>query len=283
MESPACAAVRGDQSRACAAGRRRTSSISLSGLAEKTAKLTALAPGKPAVVDYPLDTSLRPDAYRVAARISVAGPEPYESQEELTVRIVPRQPPYRFPVLMWGGYSPQETIKEMPRLREIGFNHVLGVDVDTRRSGKPADRPPAGTPASIAETKHMLDEALANDMTIVASLSPASTLFDDPEFSRVDRQGRPRQAKNHDVCGLIPRIQQFCYNVGRLGRPDVRRLPGLRRGLAAHGGPRSAPSSASTSTTSRRFARRGHRHAARGAQPLRDCPTGRSPISRPTA
>ena len=40
-------------------------SISLDGMAEKTTKLAALASGKSAMVDYPLDTSLRPDAYQL--------------------------------------------------------------------------------------------------------------------------------------------------------------------------------------------------------------------------
>ena len=35
-------------------------SISLDGMAETTTKLADLPPGKPIVVDYPLDTSLRP-------------------------------------------------------------------------------------------------------------------------------------------------------------------------------------------------------------------------------
>ena len=39
-------------------------SISLDGMAAKTTKLAELAPGKPVAVDYPLDTSLRPDAYQ---------------------------------------------------------------------------------------------------------------------------------------------------------------------------------------------------------------------------
>jgi hypothetical protein len=189
-------------------------SISLNGLAEKTTKLTSLVPGKPVTVDYPVDTSLRPDAYRVLARLSVAGPEPYRSQEEFSLRIVPRQPPHRFPVLMWGVGSPDGVLKEMERLKQIGFNHVLGLTADNQKiweAGKPIA---ADKPETVAQTKHMLDEALANDMTIVASLSPASTLFDQPEFQRVDRQGQPLKVKLHDVCGLIPRIQTFCYNVG---------------------------------------------------------------------
>ncbi len=188
--------------------------ISLDGVAEKTTELAALAPGKPVVVDYPLDTGLRPDAYRITARLNIAGPEPYQSQEEFSVRIVPRQPPHRFPVLMWGVGSPEGVLREMGRLKEIGFNHVLGLGADVRKiweAGKPTAAADAET---VAQTKHMLDEALANDMTIVASLSPASMLIDKPEFQRVDRQGHPYKTKRPDVCGLIPQVGEFCYNVG---------------------------------------------------------------------
>ncbi len=96
------AAVRGDQPSAHAAGRGGGAAFLWTAWPRRPRKLAELAPGKPVAVDYPLDTSLRPDAYRLAARLHVAGPEPYQSQEEFPVRIVPRQPPHRFPVLMWG-------------------------------------------------------------------------------------------------------------------------------------------------------------------------------------
>ena len=55
------------------------------------------------------------------ARLHVAGPEPYQTQEECSVRIVPRQPPHQFPVLMWGIWDPREVLKEMGRLKRDRF------------------------------------------------------------------------------------------------------------------------------------------------------------------
>ena len=120
-------------------------------------KARCIAPGKPVAVDYPLDTSLRPDAYRLVARLNTAGSEPYQTQEAFPVRIAPRQPPHRFPVLMWGIWDPQEVSKEMGRLKQIGFNHVLGLGADNRKiweTGKPTTAADAET---VAQTKRLLD------------------------------------------------------------------------------------------------------------------------------
>ena len=189
-------------------------SISLNEMAKQTTKLAALLPGRPAVVDYALDTSLRADAYQVVARVSVTGANGYQSREESTVRIVPRQPPHRFPVLMWGVGSPEGVLKEMGRLKEIGVNHVLGLGADDEKIWEAGRPTVAAKPETVAQTKHLLDEGLANDMTIVASLSPGRFLSEKPEFQRVDRQGQPQKTKLHDVCGLIPQVKDFCYNVG---------------------------------------------------------------------
>ncbi len=208
-------------------------SISLSEMAKRTTKLAPLAPGKSAIVDYPLDTSLRPDAYRMVARLSIAGPKRYESQEDFSVRIVPRQPPHRFPVLMWGVGSPDGVLKEMDRLKQIGFNHVLGLGADNREIWKVGKPTAAADAETVAQTKHLLDEALANDMTVVAALSPASTLAGRREFQRVDRKGQPykKEPDRLGVCGLIPKIGEFCYNVGASVAQTYGRFPAFGAAL----------------------------------------------------
>jgi hypothetical protein len=186
--------------------------ISLNGLAEQNTKISQLASGGTTTIDYPLDTSVRPDAYHVLCQVDVPGPEPYQSIEESPIRIVQRRPPFRFPVLMWGGYSPENALKEMARLKECGFNHVLGVGANGEKiweAGKPTE---AANPEVIASTKHMLDEALANDMTIVGHLSPAHKLNE--KYQRVARDGKPLSPQNPSTCGLFPEVQAFCENVG---------------------------------------------------------------------
>lgn len=191
-----------------------TARFSTDGMAPLEAKVGALASGERIAMDYPLDTSLSPGAYHIRAILSVGGAAPFHSEERFPVRIVPRRPPQRFPVLMWGVSSPEGVLKEMGRLKQIGFNHVLGFGADYAKiwdAGKPTD---AADPDRLAQTRRMLDEALANDMTVVASLSPGHWLSGRREYQRVDRKGQPYQTKTPDVCGLFPEARQFCNNVG---------------------------------------------------------------------
>jgi len=189
-------------------------SISIDGLGQHSRWLGPLGPGQAESIEYPLDTALRPGEYPIEVRLSVPGAEPFQSEEHFPVRIVARRPPDRFPVLMWGVGSAEGVLKEMPRLKRIGFNHVLGLGADYARiweAGKPGQ---AAAPEVRAATCRMLDEALANDMSIVASLSPGSWAATKPALRRVDRTGKPYNTKTPDVCGLFPEVQQFCYNVG---------------------------------------------------------------------
>jgi hypothetical protein len=202
------------------AGARLT--IAVAGLPAREIEVPRLAAGASAVVEYPLDTSLRADAYRATARLSIAGPKPYEGRDSLEFRIVPRGVPQQFPVLMWGVAG--RIVDELPRLKRMGFTHALGLGADCAKiflAGKPtaADRPDR-----VAEVKQMLDEALANDLSIVASLSPGAELRADERFQRVDRQGR-HNAKHPDICGLLPELRPYCYNVGASVAQTYRDFP----------------------------------------------------------
>ncbi len=185
--------------------------ISLGGAATTQAKIADLGPGKTMEIEYPVDTSLRPDRYALAVNVNLTGPKPLEIEESFPMTVVPRRPP-QFPVVMWGVGSPSAVLKETDRLREIGFTHVLGLGADYGRiwdAGKPTE---AGSPERVAEARAMLDEALASGLTIVASLSPGSAMESKPELLRVDRQGTPR--KKAEVCGLVPPLAEYCGNVG---------------------------------------------------------------------
>lgn len=207
-----------------------TVTLDIDGLAEKQVKLTDLASGKPLAIDYPLDTTLRPGAYHVSAKVVVPGADGFQSEERVPVRIVARRPP-RFPVLMWGGYSPDNFTKEVGRLKAIGFNAVLGLGADVGAiwdAGKPIE---ASKPETVQKTREMLDEALANDITIAATLSPAHSIVSKTEFLRVDRKGQPYKSKSPDICGLFPEIQKFCYNVGASVAQTYGHFPAFRAAL----------------------------------------------------
>ncbi len=187
--------------------------ISIEGLPEKTFAIPDLDSGAVHKGDYALDTSLRPGEYKLKAALSIPGDKPYTSEESFSVTIAPRPLPLRMPVVMWGVGGGDAFIKELPRLKSIGFTHCLGLSADFGKiweAGKPTE---PGTPEKIAETRRTLDLALANDFGLAASLSPGHWVADNkPEFRRVNRDGKP--FAKHDICGRFDQVRDFCYNVG---------------------------------------------------------------------
>ncbi len=199
-------------------------SVSLPGVGDKAFELTDLASGQTQAIEYPLDTSLRPDEYVLTAQLELPEPQPETLEERLTVRIVPRRPPYQFPVLMWGIYGGVD--QEADRLERIGFSHVLGLGADFGKIWEAKGDEPvaAAEPETVARTKRMLDEALARGLTVVASLSPGAAMEGRTELLRVDRDGKPYAGRDN-VCGLLPQLQDFCFRVGRSVGQTYGRFP----------------------------------------------------------
>ncbi|MFA6564223.1 MAG: LamG-like jellyroll fold domain-containing protein [Verrucomicrobiia bacterium] len=191
-----------------------TASVLLEGLGDKSYALPELDGGASHTLEYPLDTSLRPGEYNLHARIRIPGDKPYVSEEGFPVVIVPRPLPQRMPVLMWGIGGVDNVVKELPRLKHIGFTHCLGMSTDFGaifEAGKPTV---ASKPETVTETKRMLNLALANDLGVCVSLSPGHWAADaKKQFRRIDRKGKSDD-KRPSICGLFPEMQKFCYNVG---------------------------------------------------------------------
>jgi hypothetical protein len=186
--------------------------VSLQGIAEQTFALQDLAPGQAQAVEYPVDTSLRPDEYALVARLELPEPQGESLEERLSLRVVPRRPAHQFPVLMWGIYGGVD--READRLQQIGFTHVLGLGADYARIWD-ADGPvQAADEQTVARSKRTLDEALARDLTVVASLSPGGAMRGREALQRVGRDGKP-YATREDICGLLPPLQDFCFRVGQ--------------------------------------------------------------------
>jgi hypothetical protein len=186
--------------------------LSLEGLGEKTIDVPPLAAGKTHRIDYPLDTSLRPDTYRLKARLEMPGEPPLVSEESTELAIVPR-PLVRMPVMMWGLGSPEAVNKELPRLKDLGFTHCLGGRADYGNIWQAKEPVPPENPERIAATREMLDHCLANDFSIAFALSPGHWLKDRKDLQRVDRNGKPNAARP-DVNAALPGLEEFCYNVG---------------------------------------------------------------------
>lgn len=186
-------------------------SISVDGAIMQTTEVGPLEPGKSRTIEQSLDTSLRPGEYRLIAHTSLAEPQAYSAEEEFALRIVPRERDGTFPVLMWGIYG--DVSQEIPRLKRIGFTHVLGVGADYHRIWEASEPTPAADDNTVRKTRQSLDDALANGLKLVASLSPGSAMRSRTEFLRVDRSGQPFTSGG-DICGLFPQLPPFCYKVG---------------------------------------------------------------------
>lgn len=186
-----------------------TVTIDTEGLQKQQTALSNLAPGAAASVEYPLATQLRPGGYTVRAELTATAPAAFQTKDSFTVRLVPRDPPNQFPVLMWGVYG--GIGEEIDRLKRIGFTHALGPGADYQAifDAKAPTNP--AQPEQLEANKKMLDEALANGLTVVANLSPGSAMRNRKEFQRVNRKGEPY---TEDICGLVPELSKFCYNVG---------------------------------------------------------------------
>jgi hypothetical protein len=193
----------------------------LSGIRAGDFALHDLKPGEPQSVELAIDTSLRPDQYDLRLNAVMAdgsgtpGVEPPADHLTLStpIRIVARPVPDRMPVVQWGVGGVEEVVKELPRLKEIGFTHCLGLDVDEQQvwqKKQPQESWPEEKQSAVAA---MLDAALANDFRVLISLSPGSSLEGmTKQFARVDRAGQPLPQAGID--GLYEPARQFCEDVG---------------------------------------------------------------------
>lgn len=196
-----------------AAARQLKLRVSLDGRSPKDFAVPELAPGAAYEASYAIDSTLRPDAYRLTARVEAPGETPYAADESLDLVIAPR-PVAKMPVLMWGIYSPESVAQELPRLKDLGFTHCLGGTApnfdEVWKAGKPIA---AGAEEQVAATRRMLDLALANDFGIAFTLSPGHWLKDRKDLQRLDRQGKPYTPRG-DVNAALPGLADFAYNVG---------------------------------------------------------------------
>ncbi|MEO6785452.1 MAG: LamG domain-containing protein, partial [Chthoniobacteraceae bacterium] len=197
--------------------------VSTDGSGEKIFDVPELATGATFEAAYAFDTSLRPDAYRLKARVEASGDSPFVSEEATEITIVPR-PLTRMPVMMWGIGDPEGVKREMARLKDLGFTHCLGGGADYSAIWN-AKKPVApGSDERINATKAMLDFSLANDFGIAFGLSPGHWLKDREELQRVDRDGKP-YASRPDVNASLPGLSEFCFNVGASVAQAYREFP----------------------------------------------------------
>lgn len=163
-----------------------------------------LAAGKSFTAKFAVNTALKAAAYDLSARFE--GAAGYATTQSASYQIVPRLAP-RMPVVMWGA-----GVEEMDRLKDLGFTHFIGLRADMGEIWHQKKVAPPGKPEVIAENRRHLDEALAHGLEVVASLSPAAALENDPKNLRVGRDGKPYARK--DICASLPDFAQFFQVVG---------------------------------------------------------------------
>lgn len=186
--------------------------VLVEGLDAKHFDVPEIASGRTHTLTYPLDTSMRPDTYRLQAHLERPGDTPYTSVESTEIVIAPR-PLARMPVVMWGLGSPESVTDELPRLLDLGFTHCLGGGADYGTIWAAKKPAPPSNEERIKAVKQMLDLALSKGFGIAFALSPGHWLKERSDLQRVDRNGKPYAARP-DVNAALPGLAEFCFNVG---------------------------------------------------------------------
>ncbi|MCA9115616.1 MAG: hypothetical protein KDA79_11065, partial [Planctomycetaceae bacterium] len=188
--------------------------LTAEGLPAVSRQLENLAAGAEVKVPIPFHTGLRPGKYDIRCDVTgTSGKEPVSSAGELTLEIVNRTLPHRMPVVMWGVGGTDEVVREIPRLKQMGFTHCLGLSVDYAAVWKAGEPVTATSGLQYERGARMLDRALANDLRIVLSLGPGHWLdATQKDLLRIDRKGEPYTREN--VCVNYEQLKPFFRNVG---------------------------------------------------------------------
>ncbi len=191
---------------------------------EQAETLASLGPGAVHRIDVPVDTSLRPGEYVIDLTVEAPGwggeGASYATNARLPFTVVSRPLPNRMPVVMWGLGGTEGVLKEISRLKDLGFTHCLGLRTDYGAIWEKGEAALPAEPEEIYAARDMLDRALENDLGIIATVAPGRWLRTaevGKPFLRIDREGT--HYGREDISGLFPRVQQFCFDTGAaLGR-----------------------------------------------------------------
>ncbi|NOY79713.1 MAG: hypothetical protein GXP31_01780 [Kiritimatiellaeota bacterium] len=156
-----------------------------------------------------VDTSARAGAYPLSVRVEATRRgRPLRKEAVIEVRVVNRRPPYRMPVVLWGG-------GDLEQLREIGFTHHLTHMEDYLRIWKAGGVTESVDPGRISEIAQRLDRSLAAGIDELVYLYPghwATRRKEFERFLRVDKSGKVYPRKN--LSAGLPEMLEFAWNVG---------------------------------------------------------------------
>ncbi|HEY1081196.1 MAG TPA: LamG-like jellyroll fold domain-containing protein, partial [Prosthecobacter sp.] len=192
---------------------------------EQTFQLPELKAGARHSIKFSVDTALKPESYTLVARLESGAAT---SEERAEFRIVPRPSP-QMPVVLWG-------TGDIPRMKDIGFTHFLGI-----RAGRPGEiwetrtdnqkTPPPDKPEEIQTQMERLDNALAEGLNVITTLSPGNFAETQPGMLQVDRSGKPyaKTALNASQ----PELPLFFEKVGRSVSRAYGQHPAFAAGLVS--------------------------------------------------
>ena len=186
---------------------------------EQNYDIPNILPGGQHVLEVPINSRLRPGEYTVAASFEVpnwGGSETgYRTQSEIPFVIKSRPLPNQMPVVMWGLGGTDGVVKEIPRLKELGFTHCLGLSCNFQKVWDEKSEALPQTPDLVRKGRDMLDIALENDLQVISSLSPGRWLRTakvGQPYLRIDRKGN--HYGREDVSGSFSEVQDFCFHTG---------------------------------------------------------------------
>lgn len=186
--------------------------VTMEGHPSQEVELPQIAAGSAHDAEFSFDTKLRPDTYQVTFSVLIPGDPPRRITESTSVVVVSRQVPQRMPVVMWGIGGVKEVVTELPRLKQIGFTHCFGGEVDQQRIAMADDAILTTKPEQMPATIDMLDTALTQNFKILAATWPS--YFDPylPEYMQVDRDGKPYARKA--LTPNAPKVMQAFERAG---------------------------------------------------------------------
>lgn len=170
--------------------------------------LENFAPHEIRTLTVPVPTDLKTGSYQLDAVINASrNGAAVAIKDSNHFDLVNREIPY-MPVVMWGSGS-------IEKLKEIGFTHDLYYNLVNLgavwKEGKPVD---LGTISDISTPCNRLNTYMKAGLHACLTTAPGRWVASqpNPEYKRIDRQGRPAGTTN--VAVAHPDIQKFGYNAG---------------------------------------------------------------------
>ncbi len=160
--------------------------------------LPAIPAGGSDEVTLEFDTKLRPDTYDVKISAQYKGKESRDVtiRETCPITLVARPLPERMPVVMWGIGGVSAVVEELPRLKQLGFTHCFGCEVDHARIATATEPVLVTRPENMLATTQMLDTALAHDLKILAGTHPNYFESSFPQYMQAGRDGAPLKRRS---------------------------------------------------------------------------------------